>query len=431
MPESEVEQQTLPARIATIAEKAKVNLPIIMEKTTAAEVAMRNRYDSIIDKVNSYDGTDSNEIDEIAEGITGLLVKIKESYDVNSERRKEITTPFDDFKKEIMEYEKKVQYDGKVDNYYTKLRKALTSIEQKRQDFRNAKAEEAKKQKEREDYKIDIITKIKTNLSNLVIDRVRQVENGSRDFFDAKNTNVTNFDERAKLFQGLQAKLKIEHYDFCFSITTDNTRITADELKGLITDLKSQESYDKWNKLTNEKVIPVLNEWKAKIPQIKEEMLSIAKADEETQARLLKEKEDREKEEKDRKDKELTDLQAAQQKSIESDADMSKMNNEFVAQAQTQELGDEGAKVRVMKFTDKKLIAKALAQMMYHVLINPDFPGIQKIDSKTKTLQVDDKGRPVYIDAAQSWIDLFLKLKCDVAIEGTKIFEDAKVTVRK
>lgn len=424
------EIESLPARILSVQEKVKINLPLIIEKTKAAEDAMRARYESIAETVQQYDGSDTEEIQQISDSLNKLLVAVKESYDVNSVRRKEITGPLDEFKAEVMEYEKKVQYDGKVDNYYTKLRKLLTSIEQKRQDKRLKDIEEAKKQKATEDYKVDCGVKVKQALASLLINRVKQVDDGCREFFAA--TTLDKWEERVTAFNTMKAKLKQEHYDECFKLPVPPIGIDWPPSNNIhfVKELMAEEPYEKWNKLTNEKIIPVLNDWRSRIPSIKEEKIKIANAAEDDKKRLLEEQRIRDEQDKQRTEQQAKQAQEEQNKSIEADAEMSKMQNAFVVQAVSQELGDEGAKAKVLKFTDPKLVAKALAQMMYHVMIHKDFPGIQKRD-KSKNPITDDQGRPVYIDCVQGWIDFFLKLKVDADIEGTKIFEDAKITVRK
>jgi hypothetical protein len=211
----------------------------------------------------------------------------------------------------------------------------------------------------------------------------------------------------------------------------DKAKLSEAEFEDFITNhMKFIEDYEKWKELVIDGVTPVLNDWRAKIPDLKAEKLRIAAIkDEEQRKKSELESQKRAQEEADRKKAEFEKAKADANKQIEEEADMNRMHNAFQQQATTQELGHVGPVKYVLRFTDDKQVGKPLFNVMYHCFLSPKFPGIYKLD-KSKNPVVNEQGQKVYIDAIQYWMDFFVA-NCDAQVPGTEVKEVAKVIVRK
>lgn len=419
--------ETLPIKIEPIVEKIKQYLPAMESGSARAVARLQEQYDIISKAVKEYDGAPNEEIEALSSSVSSTLGRCKDAYELWNKQRMEITGPMDQFKKDLMEYEKSVSPNEK-DNLYAKNRAALVAIENKKLAYQKQKEDEARRKKELEDYKVDVATKVKKNLAQMLIDRVSQADSGSREFWKA--TTLENFDERAKVFTSGKLKLKQETYDLCFNVPVDYNKITTDQLTELITKLKSDETYEAWNNSVIEAITPTVNEWRAKIPSIKEELQAIANAKgEEAKAALIKKQQDEADADAERKRKELEDLSKSTATDIEAEADKDKMQNMFVEQVSTQALGTANTK-RVYVVRDEKLLVKALCNAIYHTVSNDKFPGLYKTDRAKKVVINEETGKPFFRDEIQWWFD-FAAANCDVALEGMDLIEVAKVLIRK
>lgn len=400
-------------KIEPIVELIKAFVPDADEKTGRAVKAM--------------EAITSIETDEELEQVNGLLVKVKPSYDKYSTLRKAITEPLDQLKAELMQYEKRVAYDGKSDNQYTRLRNLVAQYQQQKLDKIKEAEEAARKKKEFEDYKVDLSTQIKQKLVNLVMDRVVETEEWFKKYFD--ETTLENWDERVKLPMSLKPGLNEKYYIQCMTVVYDIRKITVEQFNEFLENIKKEEPYDKWKALVIEGLTPIMNEWRAKIPAIKSQKIELANASAKDKERIAQEQKMQADAEAERKRQDFANLQKQANDTIAKEGELNKMSNAFVEQASVQQMGDKGLVKKVMKFTKPELVPKALSTIIFHVLGHPKFPGIQKRDAK-KQLVVDEKGRPEYVEPVQKWLDFFVA-NCDAEVEGTKIEEDAKVIVRK
>jgi hypothetical protein len=404
-------------------------LPALLQKSLPLLEKWKARADAALDEIQVINNK------EEAEEAIAILAAVRDVYNKQYETRKEMTDLTDAFKDVVMEFERPFNPDAKAKSKYNEKKKILEAWQQKELDRIQQEKVEAAKKKELENHKIDLRTKILENLNNMLVDVVKKSDTGSKDFFAA--STLETFDARAEQFKGINPKLKQEFYNACFASVTPNTGIIrADELGTLVEELKKEHSYDIWNTKFQEQVAPIVNQWRARIPELKQQLLDVAelakKNQEEAEALKKKQQEAEEQASKDRQTQ--LDLAADQAKAkVVEDANMDKMSNEFASQALSQTIGDPGRTKLVLKFIDPKLAGKAFMEIMYHVMSHPDFqqqyPCFQRRDAKKK-LMVDDKGRPVYIEHVQWWIDWFLD-NCNAAITGTIISEDAKVVIRK
>lgn len=421
------EQQTLPEKILSIQEKIKIYLPKMKAGSEKAEAVLQARYDALSAALKDYDGSPNEKIEELAEETNTTLVGCKIAYDKWNPERMEITGPLDDFKKDIMAYEKIVSPNEK-DNLYAKNRQLLVTIENKKLAYKQEEEKKAKKKKDLENHKVDLTTKVKTNLAQLLISGVKGVDDACRAFWNA--TPLDKFDERSKMFTAAVPKLKKDIYDNCFSVQANSTLINIteyDEWKG---SLMAEESFDIWNERYVEAITPTVNEWRARIPKIKEDLIAVANAKDEAEREKLKtEQAAAQAEEVKNVDTALAQASEEVKKDIESEASMAKMENEFVEQATVQTIETAPTKKKYV-VRDEKKVAKALSIAIYHTMINEKFPGIYKTDKKKQRVIDEETGAPLLRDEMQWFFD-FVANNCDVEIEGMELVKVAKITIRK
>lgn len=365
--------------------------------------------------------------DEGLEDAMDIAGAIAEGYDKIVARRMTMTKPLDDLKKLFMEYERPL--DAKNENSeYAKLRHKIGAYKQKKIDEKKRTEEAAAKRKAKENHLVDIGTSVLQKLNDLMLTLTNETEALSKNYFE--KSTLEDFDKRAEQYHKMKPVLKTDRYSACFIYDFNSNLITKEEFADIIATLKSVETYDKWNAELVKNATPVVNAWRAKIPELKENLIKLKNAADETErARLASEQAAKAKEEETRRLSEIQQQHVSNSLEIESNASVNKLSNEFVEQATTQQVGPTGPTKLVLKFTDPKLTLKAFSTIVYHVMADKEFPGIQK-KSKDGKLVVDANGNPEYIAAVQWWVDYFLK-NCDAAVDGTVVEEIAKVIVKK
>jgi hypothetical protein len=402
--------ETLPIQIAPLTEQIQTVVPKMVKGRDAAIAAAK--------EVVAIDD------DEARTSTVELIAAVETTRDKMKSLREPITKETDKLKQLLMQFEKDVDVEA------VRLRGLIGKYDQQKIDEKKKKEEEARKLKERENYKVDLATRIRTNLSGLVIARVEQASKGAKDWFDA--STLENFDERAKMFNSFNAKLKMETYDGCFAIgQIDGSKITKEEWDELVAKVKSEEPYEKYNEQVVEKLVPILNEWKAKIPTLKQALIDMANAkDEEEKKRLQAKKEVEEKAQQQRRDEELKRMKEQQERDIAQREQIEKMSNDFQEQAIIQEAEDVGPVKLIGRLSsDKPVQVKALCEMIYHCMMHPKFPGIVQL-SKDKQPKLDEHGFPEYVDGVDFWLKFYLRY-CDVKIEGVEKKEVSKTIIRK
>lgn len=400
-------------KIESIVELAKEYLPK-MESGSAKAVAAMQKITAIADE-------------EDYESVNNLLVRVRDAYAKINAYRTEITGPLDQLKKKFMEYEKPLS-DKETSSEYNRLRALMTS-------YRNAEIEKKKKleadaakKKERENHLVDIGTAVLTKLNDLVLFKTKNADTASDAYF--KKSTLEDWDKRAEVYCKMKPTLKPEEYNACFEVTRRFDLWNEEEWVDIINTIKKVETIEKWNVEVVAAATPVLNEWKAKIPELKENLIKLKNAsDESERKRLADEQEAKAREDKERRDKELEQQHLDKGADISAQASLEKLNNEFVQQATVQQAGDTGPVKYVMKFTDPKKTVKALSTIIYHCMAHKDFPGIVKRDAKKKIV-LDAQDRPEYIEPVQWWVKFFMD-NCDADIDGTEVYEVAKLIIRK
>lgn len=405
----EIKASELPVKFETILEKVQRHVPRMAKGSMNAVAAMQ-----AITVIES---------DEDKQKVNDVLVGVRNTYESIKKLREEITKPLDETKSSLMEFEKSLEPDG------IRLRNLISGYDQAKIDAKQKIEEEARIQKEKENHKVDIIARIKKNLADMIIERVRQVQSGSKSYFEA--CKLEDFDAKAKSFKSFKPVLKREeHYDKCFNVEYDKNIISETEYAQIFVDIRADEPYDKYDEAVKLVVIPVLNDWIGRIPDLKQKLIDVKNASDETERKRIIDEQNKKSEEEDKvRQDQITNMQQTSDENINREVAVDKMQNEFREQAMTQEVGDTGPVKLILKFKDEKPV-KALTEIMYHCFMSPKFPSIVKVDSKTKLPKMDENGFPVYADWADSLISFFLK-NCDVNISGVEIKEIPKVIIRK
>lgn len=354
--------------------------------------------------------------------VNAIVVAAENTITAMQALRMPVTKELDNLKENLMQYEKALKPEA------TRLRGLIGSYNQLKLDKKREEEAKAQKQKEKENHKVDIVSRIKKNLADLVITRVKEVHDGSKDFWD--KTTLETWDGREKQFMSFKIVLKQDVYNKCFAVTYNANLLTKEEFETLVAEVGSEETYLLWDEKVSEKIIPVINEWRGKITEIKQKLIDLKNAgDEAARKKIADAQKLKEDEEESVRKQEIAMMQKESDDAIVRESEVDKLQNDFREQAITQQLEDTGPVKLILRFKDDKPV-KALNVMMYHCFSNPKFPSIIKLDSKTKQPKVDEHGFPIYVDWVDSLVSFFVKY-CDVNIEGIEIKEISKVIVRK
>lgn len=363
--------------------------------------------------------------DEELEAVNGLLVKVRTTHSKVQALRKPITEIFDELKKHLMAPEADLDQDKP--NEVARLRGLISKYNQQKIDAKKAAEAEAAKIKEKENHKVDIATRIKKNLADMIINRVKEVHVGSSDFW--KKATLETFDGMEKTFMTFRIALKTETFNKCFDVPFNSNLLTKEEFEALLVEVGAQETYLKWDQSHTDAVTPVVNEWRGKISQIKADLIALKSAsDESSRAKIAEEQAQKSAQEDQRRQQQIANMQHASDNIIQQSADIGKMHNEFREQAMVQTVEDAGPVKLILKFKDEKPV-QALVEIIYHCFKHEKFPSIVK-KNKDGSDKLDENGFPIYTEGIDFFVKFFIRY-CDVNISGVEIKEVSKVVVRK
>lgn len=354
--------------------------------------------------------------------VNTIIVATENTISAMQALRMPVTKELDNLKENLMQYEKSLKAEA------TRHRGLIGSYNQLKLDEKREAEIKAQKQKEKENHKVDVAARIKKNLADLVITRVKEVYDGSKKFWD--DTTLETWDAREKQFMSFKIILKPETYNKCFAVTYNPNLLTKEEFEALVAEVGSEETYLIWDEKVTEKIVPVVNEWRGKIGEIKQKLIDLKNAgDEAARQKIADEQKRKADEEEVVRQQGLIAMQKESDENIAREAEVDKLQNDFREQAITQQLEDAGPVKLILKFKDDKPV-KALVEMMYHCFASAKFQSIIKVDSKTKQPKMDEHGFPVYVDWVDSLVSFFVK-NCDVNITGIEVKEISKVIIRK
>jgi len=359
--------------------------------------------------------------EENVEEVKALIIPVRTTREKMEALRKTTTEKMDALKAYMMIPEKQVKDEEE------RLRAGVGKIEQEKI-RKNAEAEKvAAANRIKEQTKADVTAKIKLNVTDVIIARCSNVEVESGKYLNDGITNMEDFEKKSETYKTVKWRMKQEEYDKCFIVSYNQSGITNAEYKELADKLKEDMTYEKVNAMFIEKVGPILNNWKAKIPQLKEEWTAKFAASESERARLDAESEKKNKEDAKRQQEYLDEQKTVMQAPVQTEQVMAKVEADFTEQAVVQSLEKTGPKKKVLKFVNDKPVAE-LAEIIYHCFMHPKFKGIIKLNDGKVVL--DENGNKEYVDAVNYFVDFFAS-NCDAEIKNTVVHEYAKVIIRK
>lgn len=399
-------------QVYNIIEKAKEYLP-----------KMAIAHDKGIEMLMEFGDEIQEDEREDAVQVAGIIAS---AYDKIVGYRMQMTKPLDELKDFLMKYER--PFDAKNEkSEYAKHRRKIGALDQKKIEEKKRIAEEAAKKKAKADALVDMGTKVLQNLNDLILNKTKAAESESKKYFDL--CTLENFDTRAEAYKKMKPSLKPDDYAACFKVAYDTKVFTEAEYTDFVVTMKKVETFEKWTEEIVKSATPIVNAWRSKIPELKENLIKLKNAtDDAERKRLADEQAAKAKTEEDRRLADVQQNHMAAGVDLSAKRELDKLSNAFVEQAAVQQVGDTGPTKLVLRFTDQKLTLKALTTIIVQCMASPKFPGIQK--KKKDKLVFDEKGNPEYIEAVQWWIDFFLK-NCDAHIDGTIVEEEAKVIIRK
>lgn len=366
------------------------------------------------------------ESEEDDKKVNDLLSRVKMTYDQVDAQRKQLTEPYDNFKKALMLIVGEVDPKKGKDNNYNRLKQLREGFAQEKLDKKRKAEADLNKIKLANTKLIDLEAQIKTQISSIPMDKLIEAEKTLTGWYDG--ITLENLEAKTKAIN-VKPKLKKEFYDSFFEVKMDMAGVDQAKVDEVVAKLKKEFDYESLNSDYSAKAVASLDAWKAKLPQLKLRLEAIAKAEGEDAEALKNQLVAQKKIESDNAAEKLKEEKEEKERSIATDATDAKVEEEFVAQGSQQLLDkNTGPSKYVARFTDDQWL-KPFATVMYHAVIHEDFPGIYKKDREGE-IKVDEKGRQIYIDP----IDYFMKFfasKCNAKIDGIKMFEDVKVSTRQ
>jgi hypothetical protein len=361
-----------------------------------------------------------------------LLVATRATFNKVQGLRMPITQALNAMIDTLIEPENKISNDAKKkDSEYNR-------IKQLRDEYANAKFKKQQAEKQRiklEQVKKDELIRLKTEAEKMFLEYMQstllQLEQTISGLIN--NVKLAEWESLEKKFNA-KPQLKKETFEAKMkeleSIAVDEV-VTKEEFDELfLAVVKEQYTYEFFNAEYVRQAQPIINSWKAKLPERKKELEKISKL-QETNALAAKAESDRIAR---RQEEEQIKLQEAADKKLQEEKDElerkqaeERLNNQFEATVQAQVISEAvpGITVRRAKITcEPKKIVQVLSKVMFACYSNPKFEG------HIKKNEVDADGIPVYADWAQTLLTFYAK-NCEPTVEGIEIIETKSTTARK
>lgn len=426
MPEETIapKQDELAVIIPQVSELKQKSLEYIPKLKRANEVSVQ----SMTEWLAGGELQDEQERDDL----NTYLVEIRERGQKMKAMRMQLTKPLDDAVSTLIALEKPLTDDK--GSLYSQLRALITKFDQDKLEKKQRIEREAQERKAKDNARIEIKAQIIKNLTGYATAKAKNAETWSKTYFET--STLENWDQRADEYKKMKPNMKREDYDNMFMINYADKLQAAKftengERNTWLDELKKVETYEKWNKEVFDACAPVLNEWRAKIPDMKADRIRINNIkDENDRQQALADQRAKDEAETQRRNSEIEQQAVSKSLQVDSNAQLDLLENAFTEQATVQGTDDVGPTKLVLKFDDIPRAYQPFVTIIYHVMAAKKFEGIQKRHPKLGTPVVDEKGQAEYIPAVQWWIDQFLKLT-NADVPGTTVKQVAKTIVRK
>lgn len=403
------QQSNLPALPPTVIEKVQTNFPSIMKGNALGIKLLKEVQTTPIHN------------DEEKQFAIEKLTKVKAIVDKVDLLTKEVTEPIESFLDQVKSFKKAIDYANKTKdgNEYTKARAVIEKY-----DIDKAAAEakvkaEAELLKQKNLLKAEIKEGVGKRLIDMLAGQQKNIIDGMSRWEQA--LTLENIDSSYEKLANQKPALKRDKWEACFgdNFTSPIKRaMLPADIIAYMEELKKEFPYEEFNKSYVETVSPIINEYRAKQDQVRAKLTEIKNAGEAEKVRL---EEERKKELEAKAAEARKEIEAAADEAhrgVEHQKEMDKMNAEFTAQAQTQDLEQVPMK-KIASFEDNKNFLKPFAEVIGACVLHPKFPGIMK------------KNGTDVIDAVQWWLDWYADHTEAKAIKGIVIKEVPKTIIRK
>lgn len=361
-----------------------------------------------------------------------LLVRVKLTYEKVNGKRRQITDPYDEFRKALMQYENALNPKKGADNEYNRIRGLLESFNQAKLDEKRKKEEELAKENLIKTRVIEFKAEIKKNLVSGPSDKLAEADATLDNWFGS--ITLDNFDKKQSSLN-IKPNLKQELYDSWFKTSVDISIVPENLITEAAEEVKKEYPYEKINKQYQIDASVIIQKWKDKLPELKSRLEDIAKAEGEEKKKLEEQLAAKKKLEKEEAEKKAKEAKEEAERKIEAEAADEKTEAHFMHQGSVQNLDTnvKGTSKFVARFNQdaQENWLKPFVEVLYNVAIHEDFraSGIYQKD-KDGDIKLDEKGREMYIPAIAWWMKFFGD-KCNADIKGIKLFEDTKIQVRQ
>lgn len=384
-------------KINSIAEKFSANVPRLIKGNELAIGILKDIQTTVI------------ESDEQREEVVQKLTKVRDVYGKVNGLRTEISGPLDELKDYLMSFERPIS-DKEKDNEYSRAKLVVTQYDQFKLDAKKKAELAALQQQQIANYKADLKASVGKGLtsmmsgikSNLIQGMTTWCKALTLEDFDAKN---------AELVARNPKPLPIDKYNACFHMNFDRLAIINEaDTKAFIEGLKAEYPYQGFSDTYVAMATEILNEYRAKMPVIKEELIA-NKNNKEAAALRLQKMEEEEKAALDKVQQETTQALTA----VDDAKDMDKMEAIFVQQMQTNDL-EAGPVKHIVEFENDKNWLAFFLNVVSEVAVSSRMVAIRKKNGE-------------YIDSIAWWMDKFATLGRPG--KGLKVTEVAKTILRK
>lgn len=232
---------------------------------------------------------------ELDERANKFLVNCRSAKNEMETQRKPITSFFDTIRKLYTEAESKVDV-SKSDSIPSKIQIKRNEYVAKLKREEEARKAEQQRKIDHDNELIEIKAEIEKQLSAYtqlhILERKQKLQDGFN------SITLENFKEKSDKLKSLIPVYKLEHLQ-AFSPTIYPKYCTADEVQQVRIDFMKSQDFNLIAAVIQGELLNFKKELTDKLPSLKNQLEELAKADEESRARMAKEKEDRERKEKE------------------------------------------------------------------------------------------------------------------------------------
>lgn len=399
------------------------NLEEMNDKVTRACAAL-----STVDKITN---------DEEDEEAKKLLVKVRNTYTLVQQKRKEITDPFDTMKAELMKIEKQIDTKKGSGSDYHRVKSARDKYANDKLKAQQVKEQEIRLRKLKDQEIIRVKGEMKLAVENGVFDAI---SNGNIQMMNRiAGSTFDTIQEIERQLKGYKPKLAQKLFEAWLDVRYDDKLISSIEFADIKTKARDHFKYEKVNLTYCEKVEESLKEFRqVTIPQRKIELEQIQAMSEEQKKLAMEQSRDdmlNEIEHKKQQD-EKARIENIQQARDETEGEI--LDNEFEAQVALQDKEElSGVRKNVTYTLDAEATKKPIlaidliTKLMAKVLSHPDSKGFLQRDTSGFP-KTDDNGRPIYVPGMAYWLKEAARLKIHEheAIANLNVIEDV-TTVAK